>query len=146
MSTQILMSLVEAKPVMAGVMGGIGSSFVLQLPVSESIVFAGTCALGVSLGDALLTGAGYETKIESYLDGGFSTYFDPMDFVGAGLGVMLINLALGVRGRPLVVTSAIAAVAGGIAPKLSAKILSDLSSSHKAKTGSKGPGGETVKA
>lgn len=147
--TEILLSLVEAKPVMAGVVGGIAGALILGLSSNEAIMFAGTTALGVSLGDAILTGAGYATEIRSYLDGGFSTYFDPMDFVGGGSGVLLINLALGVRGRPLAILTGAAAVAGGVAPKLSTKLFTEITQTNQtlvpAKTGSNGPGGASVR-
>jgi hypothetical protein len=148
-ATEILLSLVEAKPVMAGLVSGVASAVVLGLDANEAIMFAGTTALGVSLGDALLSGAGFATKIESYLDGGFATYFDPMDFVGAGTGVVLLNLVLGVRGQPLAVMGGVAAVAGGVAPKIASAILLHGGlgfQSTKPVTGSKGVAGETVRA
>lgn len=147
--TAVLLSLVEAKPVMAATMGGITSAVVLGLGGNEAIVFGGSVALGVSLGDAILTGAGYATDVRSYLKGGFSTYLDPLDFVGAGLGVFLINLALGIRGRPLAVMTGTAAVAGGIAPKAASYIFGSFGSFQEmkpAKTGSAGAGGEILTA
>ena len=147
--TSVLLSLVEAKPVMAATVGGIASAVVLGLGGNEAIVFGGSVALGVSLGDAILTGAGYATDVRSYLQGGFSAYLDPLDFVGAGLGVLLINLALGIRGRPLAVMTGTAAVAGGIAPKASSYIFGSFGSFQQtkpAKTGSSGAGGEILTA
>lgn len=148
--TEILLSLVEAKPVMAGAVGGVAGALILGLSSSEAIMFAGTTALGISLGDAILTGAGYATEIRSYLDGGFATYFDPMDFIGGGAGVLLINLALGVRGRPLAVMTGVAAVAGGLAPKLSTKLFTEITQTNQrlmpAKTGSNGEAGSTLRA
>ena len=146
-STSLLLSLVEAKPVMAAAMGGIASAVVLGMGGNEAVVFSGSVALGVSLGDAILTGTGFATDVRSYLLGGFSTYLDPLDFVGAGLGVLLINLSLGVRGRPLAVMTGTAAVAGGIAPKVASYIFSSftLQKTSPGTSGSSGAGGETLR-
>lgn len=152
-STDVLLSLVEAKPVMAGALGGVGAALILGMTPGEGIVFAGTVAFGVSLGDALLSGMGYATEIRSYLKDDFAYYLDPLDFVGAGTGVLLVNLSLGVRGRSLAIMSGVAAVAGGLGPKVAASVMGEFlndaltpAKKKKTTTGSAGIGGETVRA
>jgi hypothetical protein len=122
--TELLLNLVEAKPVMAAAVAGSISALVLGFGASESVAFGASVALGTSLGDALLTAAGYQTKVQSYLGGSFGTYLDPVDFVGGAIGVTIINLSLGVRGQPLAVMAALSALGAGLAPKISNYVLS----------------------
>lgn len=125
-STAFAMALVEAKPLMAAAVAGAASVAIFGYGMQEAIAFGASAALGTSLGDAVLTGAGFETKIQSYLGDSFATFVDPVDFVGAGLGVAAINYSLGLTGSALGMSAAVAALAGGIAPKVSGYILSSL--------------------
>ena len=137
-TTAFMMALVEAKPLMAAAVAGAASMGVFGYNMQEAIAFGASAALGTSLGDAVLTGAGFETKVQSYLGDSFATYVDPVDFVGAGLGVAAINFALGVTGQPLAMSAAVAAIAGGIAPKMAGYALSELADKKSA-------GGDTVR-
>lgn len=121
--TELVLNLVEAKPFMSALVSGTLSSLILGLDGTEAVAFGATVALGTSFGDAVMTAAGYQTKVQSYLGGSFGTYLDPVDFVAAGAGVTIMNLALGVRGQPLVIMGALAALGGGLAPKISAYVL-----------------------
>ena len=121
--TELILNFVEAKPFMSALVAGSLSSIVLGLDGAEAVAFGASVALGTSFGDAIMTAAGYQTKVQSYLEGSFGSYLDPVDFVGGGLGCAIINLTLGMRGRPLAVTTALAALGAGIAPKLSAYVL-----------------------
>lgn len=153
-SSNVLITLVEAKPVMAAATAGLASTFLLGLSAQEAIVFGGTCALGVSLGDTLLTSTGFLSDTRTYLQGHFATFLDPLDFVGGAVGVLLINLAVGIRGRPLVVMTGVAAVSAGVAPKISSYLLlksafqTETAATGKATSsgGSSGPGGSSSKA
>ncbi len=121
--TEFVMHLVEAKGVSAAVLAGVGGSFALGFGMREALQFGAVTALGVSLGDAVLTGAGVATKIQSYLPGAMQTYVDPMDFVGSAAGAAILNYSLGLQGRPLAVAVGVAAVAGGLAPKVAGYIV-----------------------
>lgn len=125
MSTSFLITLVEAKPLMAAVVAGSVASFGLGFSTVESVAFASTAAFGVSLGDTLLTAAGVGSKVESYLAPA-AEYLDPMDFAGGAIGTMILNYALGRSGQNLAVLAGIGAVAGGVAPKISGFIVSKL--------------------
>lgn len=125
MSSSFLITLVEAKPLMAAVVAGSVASFGLGFSTVESVAFASTAAFGVSLGDTLLTAAGVGSKVESYLAPA-AQFLDPMDFAGGAIGTMILNYALGRSGQNLAVLAAIGAVAGGVAPKVSGFIVSKL--------------------
>lgn len=150
-ASSLIINLAEAKPAAAAAVAGISGALVLGMSGNEAIVWGATTALGVSLGDAVLTGAGYNTQVQTYFGKHFSSYVDPIDFVGGALGVGAINLALGVRGESLAVMVGLGAVAGGIAPKVSGWVLSkmlerDFQQTEKPTTGSQGAGGSSVTA
>lgn len=147
----VIANLIEAKPVMAAAVAGLGSMVVMDMNSAEALAFGSSVALGTSLGDALLTGLGFQTKVQAYLGGTFSTYVDPMDFVGAAVGSTAINFAIGARGQPLLMIAALSAVAGGVAPKVSGYILSKMSVQDPTKlndptqTSSVGVGGHALR-
>lgn len=146
----LVINLAETKPASAAIVAGVAGALVLGMSGNEAIVWGSTTALGVSLGDVVLTTAGYNTDVRTYFGKHFASYFDPVDFVGGALGVGAINLALGVRGESLAVMVGLGAVAGGVAPKLSGWILSKMLTrdfeSTTPVTGSSGPGGSSTKA
>lgn len=126
---QFLVHLVEAKPFFGAATAGAIAKLGLGMTTEETVAFASTVALGLSMGDALLTAAGVSSKIETYLDGiiGNTTmYVDPNDFIGAAIGVGLVNYAVGVQGNSLMMLVGVGALAGGVAPKLSSFLLSKL--------------------
>lgn len=150
-ASSLVINLAETKPASAAVVAGLAGAVILGMSANEAIVWGSTTALGVSLGDAVLTTAGYNTQVQTYFGKHFASYFDPVDFVGGALGVGAINLALGVRGESLALMVGLGAVAGGIAPKVSGWVLSkmlerDFQQTGKPTTGSAGAGGSTVTA
>lgn len=120
-----LLNLAEAKPFLAAVVAGGGSMWALGLPAREAVQFGAVTALAVSMGDAVLTGLGVMTKVESYLPGsvfGTGKYMDPMDFLGGAAGMAVLEVFLGMQGRPLAIGVALGAVAGGVAPTIGAYV------------------------
>lgn len=127
--------LVEAKPFFGALVAGVGGRYFLQMRNEEAIQFGATVALGVSLGDALLSASGVMTKLETYIPSDLGKdlnyIVDPNDLLGGALGVTIVNFSLGMEGRPLLMAGAIGGVAGGVAPRLSTWILGALQGSKK---------------
>jgi hypothetical protein len=119
----MIASLVEAKGVMTAAVAGTAGMLVLKMSGGEAIQFGALCALGASLGDAVLTGLGQGTVIATYMPTSLSGYLDPLDFVGAAAGVALLGFGLGMQSMDLAYSTGIAAVSAGIAPKLAGEIL-----------------------
>lgn len=122
-SQNFIVTLVEAKPAFAAIVGGVISTFALGLNVPEAIDFGCVVAAGTSAGDALLTIGGIGSNVVSYLPGQFSTYLDPNDFLGGALGVGLVSWMAGMGGQELMIATGVGAVSAGVAPKLSGMIL-----------------------
>lgn len=118
-------SLVEAKGVMAAAVAGSVGALALGMASTEAIHFGATVALGASLGDAVLTGLGYQTSVASYMPTSISTYVDPLDFFGGALGTAALAMMMGARdSMDLLKLAGLGGLAAGVAPKLAGTILS----------------------
>lgn len=125
-TTSIIMTLVEAKPAFAAAVSGVVGAVALGLDAPDSIQFGCLVAAGTSFGDAVLTMGGVGTKIQTYMPKQFGAYLDPADFLGGGVGTAVLGWATGVEGRPLAIMAAAGAVSAGLAPMISAQILSTM--------------------
>lgn len=129
--TAFMMQLVESKPLMVATLSGIGGVALLGDSAQSALQFGAVSALGASLGDTVLSGVGYETKINSYFPSEMM-YVDPADALGAALGTGIVAYSLGSGGSDLMKMMGISAVAGAFAPKLAGWI-------HDAMRKNKGP-------
>lgn len=131
-----IMSLVESKGVVAGGVAALGSMAFMGLQGGASVQYGALVALGVSLGDVLLTVGGVGSKLESYMTmEPFQTFLDPNDFLGAAAGTALLGWVVGMQGRQLGIATAVGAVAGGVAPKIGGYMLMQSLIQNKPKSG-----------
>jgi hypothetical protein len=123
----IIVSLVEIKGTSSAIIATGAAMGIMGLSFVPALQFGAVTALGVSFGDTILTIGGIGSKVEAYMTGEpFKTYLDPNDFLGGAVGAAPINYIMGMRGRNLGIAVVVAAVAAGVAPKLSAYIASTL--------------------
>lgn len=125
-TTSFIMTLVEAKPAFAALVSGAIGAAALGLDMTDSIQFGCLVAAGTSFGDAVLTLGGVSTQVQTYMPKQFGTWLDPSDFLGGGVGTAVLGWATGVEGRPLAIMAAAGAVGAGLAPMISAQILSSM--------------------
>jgi len=73
-ASSLVINLAETKPASAAVVAGLAGAVILGMSANEAIVWGSTTALGVSLGDAVLTTAGYNTQVQTYTFPDFGGY------------------------------------------------------------------------
>lgn len=115
--TAFMMQLVESKPLMVATLSGVGAVALLGDNSQSALQFGAVSALGASLGDTVLSGLGYVTKINTYFPSEMM-YLDPADALGAAIGTGVVAYSLGSGGSELMKMMGISAVAGAFAPKL----------------------------
>ena len=113
--SQFLIHMVEAKGVSTALISGVGAVFAFGLTPQQALQFAATTALGSSFGDALLTGLGVDSSIESYLN---NAYIDPMDAVGGAVGSFIFLYMEGAPTTQALQLSVLGGLAAALAPKL----------------------------
>ena len=102
---------------MIAALSGVGAVALMGDNGQSALQFGAVAALGASLGDTVLSGLGYATKINTYFPSEMM-YVDPADALGAGVGTGVVAYSLGSGGGELMRMMGIAAVAGAFAPKL----------------------------
>lgn len=118
MASAFLTTALETKPLAVAVLAGAGAMGVMQADIGEAISFGAITALGAAVGDLLLNAMDQATKLDSiYPD---SMYFDPSDFVAAGAMTALLEYTVvgSAPGGEFAKIVLVAAIAGGVGPKL----------------------------
>lgn len=112
----------ESKPVGVAVLAGAGAMALMSADIGEAISFGAVTALGAALGDMVLNAMDQATYLDSlYAD---SAYVDPSDFVAAGAMTALLEYTIAGQalGPEFAKVVLVAAVAGGVGPKLGGMI------------------------
>jgi len=87
----------------------------------EAIEFAGVTTVGMLAGDIVLTKAGFDTKIESFLPN--NGYFDPLDFVSGAVTVGALLYYMDYRGSELNTLTLIAGLSSGVGRKVGGMLM-----------------------
>ena len=115
--------LLNSRGVSTAIVATVMSATLRDMDLVDSIQFGAVTSLATSTGDTIMTILGVsDSTLNKYNP--LVPYFDPTDFLGAGVVTAGLLFALGARGNDLLYGTAVASIAGGVGTKLSGIISS----------------------